>query len=186
MGLATALIVGAVVVAAGAVATASVQKHAADKAASAQKKAVSQQTRLVNKNMDPDRLNNLARRFDEDRAKRRLEFQKEIDPELAKLRELSKKQLLEGASVPKEQRQSNQLAKQLFEEVKQSDPRIEALKDSLITGAQKELAAGASLPPEFQAELMRAGLNQGSQAGIALDKNNVGGTQARLLGLAGV
>ncbi len=181
----TALAITAGVVAAGAAGSAIAKKKSADKAAAAQKKAVNRQKTLLQRELDPDKINALAQRIDEERAKRRIEFQKEIDPELARLRQLGKEQLLAEASIPKEARQSNQLATQLFKENINADPRMEALKGALIDRASSELAAGATLPAEFQAELVRAGLNTGSQAGFKADQRTVGGTIARALGLGG-
>lgn len=181
----TALAITAGVVAAGAAGSAIAKKKSADKAAKAQTKAVNKSKSLLQRELDPDKVNALARRIDEERAKRRIEFQKEIDPELAKLRQLGKEQLLAEANIPKEARQSNQLATQLFKENIEADPRMEALKGALIDRATSELQAGASLPASFQAELVRAGLNTGSQAGFKADNKTVGGTIARAIGLGG-
>lgn len=183
----TALIVAGVVVAAGAAAATAAKKHAADKASDAQKKAVDQQDQLLKGNMNPNRLNALAQEFDKKRAVSRLALQKEIDPELAALREKSKAQLLnDTATSDKAGDQSHQLASALFNETKVEDPRLVALKDSLISKAQEQINRGATLPPEFQAELVRSGLDTGSQAGFAIDKNTVGGGIAKALGLAGI
>ena len=170
----------------GAIGGAISKKQAADKAAKAQNKGIQQQQNLLNKNLDPKVLNKLARDADAERAKGRIALQKEIDPELAALRTVGKEQLLAQANIPEESKQSSQLANQLFQETKTQDPRLEQLKNSILDAAQKEIDAGATLPPEFQAELVRSGLNQGSQAGIALDKGSIGGGVARALGLAGI
>jgi len=185
MAVITAIAVGAVVAGAAAY-SATAQKSAADKAASAQKKAVNQQSNLLKNKLNPDRLNEIAQRFDKERAQSRLALQKELDPELAALREKGKTELLAEANVPRESRQSQQLATQLFKETKEQDPRIEALKQQLISGAERELAAGATLPPEFQGELVRAGLTKASGSGVGTDRNQVGPGIARVLGLAGI
>ncbi len=185
MGVVTAVAIGAAATAAAGAYAASEQKKAADKGASAQKKAITSQNKLLKK-LDPDALNSLAMKFDSSRAKNRLALQAEIDPEVAQIRELSKKALLDRAAVSTDQRESNQLATRLFNETKDEDPRLVALKDSILAKAQSELAAGASLPPEFQSELVRAGLETGAQSGIGMGKNAVGGGVARLLGAAGI
>lgn len=186
MGLATAAIVVGAVVAGAAVAGAVAKKQAADKAAKAQKKAIAKQKEILLKKLDPDTLNSLAEKADKRRAESRIALQKELDPELAELRQKGKEQLLAQASIEEKDKQSSQLADKLFEETKEQDPRIEALKDSLITRAQEEIDAGANLPPTFQAELVRSGLNQGAQAGIGVGRDQVGGGTARLLGAAGI
>lgn len=180
------LAIAAGVTALGAGASAIAQKAARDKAAKAQKKALERQGTLLQRELDPDKINELTQRIDEERAKRRIEFQKEIDPELARLRELGKEALVREAEIPVESRQSTQVANQLFKENIQADPRMEALKGALIDRATSELAAGAALPAEFQAELVRSGLNTGSQAGFAADPRTVGGTIARALGAGGI
>src|SRR5689334_16687573 len=185
MAVITSIAVAAVAVGA-ATYSAVAQKDAADAKAKAQKKAIEQQSNLLKNKLNPDRLNDIAQRFDKERAQSRLALQKEIDPELAALREKGKQQLLEEANTPRETRQSQQIANELFKESKEQDPRIEAIKQQLISNAEQELAAGATLPPEFQGELVRAGLTKASGAGIGTDKNQVGPGVARVLGLAGI
>ena len=186
MGVVTTLAIGAGVAAAAAAASAVAKKKAADAAAKAQKGAITQQQQLLRKKLDPETLNDLARRADEERVKARLELQKEVDPELAALRQKGKEQLLAEANIPVESRQSSRLAAQLFKETEQQDPRLEALKGALITRAQEEIDAGATLPPEFQAELVRAGLTKGASSGVGVGKEQIGGGVARLLGSAGI
>lgn len=184
-GIAAGIAVAATVaVAAGASAIA--KKQAADKAAKAQKNAISAQETLLRKNLDPEALNRLAQQTDKERALNRIDLQKEVDPEIAQLREFSKQKLLDLAQTPESSRQTTQVANQLFQEGIQADPRIEALKSSIINRAQQDFNAGATLPPEFQAELVRAGIQQGAQAGIGTAGNTVGGATSRLLGSAGI
>lgn len=185
MGVITAVAIGAAATAAAGAYAAVETKKASDKASSAQKKAVTSQAKLLKK-LDPDVLNSLAQRIDKERAVNRLAFQKEIDPELAQLRELSKKQLLEGAMQDPSTKQSQKLADSLYNETKDEDPRMVALKNSLIDNAEQELAAGATLPPEFQAELVRAGLNTGAQSGVGFSRDTVGPGVSRLIGEAGI
>jgi len=181
-----AVITTAAVVAAGVAAAAIVKKRAADKAAKAQKKAIGQQEQLLRKRLDPEALNRLAIQFDEDRAKNRLALQKEVDPEIADLRQYSKEQLLKLIKQPSETRQTTQVANQLFKENINPDERMEKLKNSIIQRAQEDFDQGANLPPEFQGELVRAGLTTGAQAGIGTNERAIGGTTSRLLGGAGL
>src|SRR4029079_12447707 len=41
-------------------------------------------------------------------------------------------------------------------------------------------------PPDFQAELLRAGIQQGAQSGVGTSGRTVGGLTSRLLGSAGI
>jgi len=184
MGLITALVVAGVA-AAGAAAGAYAKKKSADKAASAQKSALTGQKKILSEELSFDRINQAATDADRLRANNRLALQKEVDPELAQLRQLGKEKLLTEAQRPNESLQSTQVANTLFNENNKQDPRLEALKSSIITRAQEEIAAGATLPPEFQADLVRAGVAQGSQAGFKTDAKTVGGTIARALGIGG-
>lgn len=104
---------------------------------------------------------------------------------MAQVRELGKQKLLEEAQRPNESLGSTRIANQLVNENIEVDPRIEALKDSIIGRAQQELDAGATLPPEFQAELVRAGVAQGGQAGFRIEDNTIGGSIARAIGIGG-
>lgn len=183
MAVFTAVALG--VAAAGAAASAIAKKKAADKAASIQKKGIEQQKTILQKKLDPQVLNKLAQDADKERAQNRIALQESVDPELAALRKKGKEQLLAQANIKDEDKQSSKLATTLFNETNTADPRLQALKDSLITAAQKELDSGATLPPEFQGELVRAGLNTGSQAGLGITKNSIGGGVARALGFGG-
>lgn len=187
MGVITSLLIaGAAVAAAGAAGAAYSKKRAADKAAVAQKNALKGQQRILKDELSFERINQAATDADELRARNRKELQERIDPELAQLRQLGKERLLDEARRPNESLESTQVAKALFEENVEADPRLTALKDSIIQRAQQELSAGATLPPEFQSELVRAGVEQGSQAGFRVDNKTVGGTIARALGLGGI
>lgn len=181
MGVITAIVVAA----AATAATAYVKKKSADKAATAQKNALKGQKKILQDELSFGRVNQAATDADRVRAENRLALQKEIDPELAQLRQLGKEKLLEEAERPAESLESTQIANALFRENVQEDPRLEALKSSIINRAQEEIAAGSTLPPSFQAELVRAGVQQGAQAGFATDARTVGGTIAKALGIGG-
>lgn len=176
----------AAIAAVGAVAGAVVKKKAADKAAAAQKQGIAEQEAILRRRLDPAALNRLAQETDRTRALSRLELQREVDPEIAELREFSKQRLLDLSQLDQSAQQSQRVANQLFEENIDADPRIEQLKDSIIARAQEDFDAGATLPPEFQAELIRSGIQTGAQAGVGTAGRTVGGVTSRLLGSAGL
>lgn len=184
MGIITALVIAGVSAAAVA-GSAYAKKKAADKGAAAQQNALKGQKKILQDELSFDRINQAATDADRLRAENRLALQKEIDPELAQLRQLGKEKLLEETKRPNESLQSTQVANALFKENAQEDPRLEALKSSIINRAQEEIAAGSTLPPSFQAELVRAGVQQGAQAGFKTDARTVGGTIAKALGIGG-
>jgi hypothetical protein len=186
MGVVTALVIaGAAIAAAGAAGSAYAKKKAGDKAIKQQERALTGQKRILRDELSFERLNQAATDADRLRAKNRLALQEEIDPELAQLRQLGKEQLLRETSRSNESLGSTQVANKLVEENINADPRIEALKDSIIGRAQEELDAGSTLPPEFQADLVRAGVSEGGQAGFRPTAKTIGGSITRALGIAG-
>lgn len=185
MGVVTAIVTGVVVAGAAAGAAAS-KSAAAKKAASAQKKALGEQEEILRRRLNPEALNRLAVTMDRERALSRRKLQEETDPELADLRQYGKEELLKEFQRPNESRNTTKVANQLFNENIQEDPRMAALKDSIIAKAQDDLDRGAELPAEFQAELVRSGLNIGAGSGIGVSRNQVGGVTSRLLGGAGI
>jgi hypothetical protein len=185
MGVITAIAIAGVA-AAATVGAAYAKKSAADKAASAQKTALKGQAKILNDEMSYDRVNQAAVQAERDRAKARIALQEETDPELAQLRQLGKQQLLAQAQQPEASRESVQVAKQLFEENIKPSEGLEKLKDQIIGKAQERLNQGATLPPEFQAELVRAGVSQGAQAGLKPTQSTVGGRLYQALGSAGI
>lgn len=187
MGVATALVIaGAAVAAAGAAGAAYVKKSAADKAAHAQKAALNGQKKILEEELSYSKVNQQAVAAERQRAKERIALQEEIDPELAQLRQLGKQKLLEQAKLPDASQQSVQVANQLFAEFQKPDQGLDKLKDQIINKAQEDLSRGATLPPEYQAELVRAGITAGSQAGLRTAQSTIGGKVTQALGSAGV
>lgn len=181
-----ALIAVAAVAAAGAAASAAAKKKAAKKAASAQKKGIQQQEAILRKKLDPGALNRLAQEVDRERALGRIKLQGEVDPQIADLRKFSEQRILDLSKQEQASKQSQQVVDQLVSENLTPDTNMERLKDSIIQRAQQDFDSGATLPPEFQAELVRSGLSQGAGAGIGVSRDAVGGPTSRLLGGAGI
>lgn len=184
MCVATVVAVAGVATAAGGAAYSAKSGAAASKQASEEQRARNtDQTNRLLYQLDPTRVNDLAIQGDASRAARRIQLQKELDPALASLRDSG----LAGIKANLGQDNgTNQLAEAAVRENLTQDPRILALKDSLLNEASKELAAGASLPPEFQAELVRAGLQQGGQSGVGATTAGVGSPVAKLIGTEGI
>lgn len=182
MGVITSLVVTAAVVAGSTY----LKGQAAKKAGEAQMSALAEQEKILQNKLDPAALNRLAQTMDRERLLSRRALQEETDPELAKLRQLGKDELLKEFGTPDASRQTAQVASQLFKENITADPRMEALKDSIINKAKADLDAGATLPPEYQAELIRSGLSVGAGSGVGVSRNQVGGVTSRLLGSAGI
>jgi hypothetical protein len=126
---------------------------------------------------------NLADARDIARFKTQFEVQKQHDPLLAQARETGVKKLIEGLSDP----QADAVLRAMQTDALKDNPQREQIIDQLFDDAQKELAAGATLPPEFQQELVRAGLESTSGAGVGGDyRGAAGAPQRQLLGQAGL
>lgn len=164
------------VAAGAAVYSAKASSDAQGKAISSQKKAIK---RLKEINI-PDYIDK-ARLGDKEQFIARYEDLRDADPTLGAVRtgaEQQMRDLIEGNSNP-----AQSLLNDLVSEgkVQVDDPRYRALEDSLIQRAQTHLNEGATLPPEFQAELVRSGLEQGSTVNPATGINR-NGPLAQLLG----
>lgn len=134
----------------------------ANRAAKQQVAAIDRMKKYTEANMDPALVNEQARKADEERAKARLALQAVIDPELAKQREAAQKKLsaqLEGIGTS----DSDKLAALAATEASASQEGMAEVKRKLIESAIQEINAGASLPPDLQAELMQAGLQRAGQ-----------------------
>lgn len=178
--------VGSVLGSGAKIVTGIMEKKAAEKAHERQKKGIKDQQKLLKEDYNPDRINALVNKYDKQYLLKRLELQKEIDPELAQLRELGKQQLLQEFQTPTSARKSTQVSEQLFRENINESPEAKRLRERLVTEANTELDRGAELPPEFQAELVRSGLEQGASSGIGLSRRTIGGNVSKILGSGGI
>lgn len=172
-------VVAAGVMVAGAVGSAMAQRSAAKKAAKAQKDALDNVSGVNVKAVQKEAL-----KADRERFENQFKLQEEVDPTLAAVREKGAGNLLANLQ---DDPQSNRILNQLAKEGAQDSPKRQALIDQLLAGAEEEIAQGASLPPEFQAELIRAGLEKSSGAGLSSDYRAAAGVGIRkLLGSAGM
>jgi len=165
-------IAAAGVAAGGAALAAKKKRDAEHKALNAQREGI-QKTETA----DPQKLATSASDQDRKRYLDSLNFFRENDPGLAQARDAGIAAL--NKSLTTGQENSQAAVDKLFSENLNADPRSVALKSALLDSAQKNLALGATLPPEFQAELVRSGLEDTGQAGVGTAR---GGPLAQLLG----
>lgn len=156
--------------------------------ADAKRKAANQRLEAIRamENIDPQKAAQLALEADQTRFREQLKLQREEDPTMAAVREKGAAGLLSSFDTPAD-KDAEALAKTMATEAGADQSSIEALKSKLIADARKDLEAGAELPPEFQAELLRSGFEQGAQAGFR--PANTGGaarTARTLLGSGGL
>ncbi len=140
------------------------QKAAAEKSAKAiiqstqmQIDAMERQLDRVYEELDPAEVGPEALAADIERAKNRLVLQGIVDPDLLKTRYAAAQKIL-GTTLEAGQRQ--RLIEAIGMEETLAGVPAAAGKPALIAAAIQELEAGATLPPDVQQELIRAGLQR--------------------------
>jgi hypothetical protein len=176
-------IFGAVGQVAGAAITAAAMKDAAE----TQARALEKQRQFVFSQLDPAKINMMAGAADVDQVRNRLALQGAIDPSLLKARFESQDAILNasrGLGADSTAMKTGELAaKEAVAGVKGMDQ----VKASLIGAALKEISAGATLPPDVQAELVQTGLEKSGMVTGKAGAQGVGGQLIRqLIGTAGI
>lgn len=147
--------------------------------------ALEEQRDFVFSQLDPALINQQARSADVTRAQNQLALQGIIDPGLLQTRydaqDVIAQQLGQlgaaGADV----------AAAATQEALQGVPGLEEARNRLIDAALAELDAGATLPPDVQAELVGAGLERAGQTSGSASAEGFGGNILRkVLGTAGL
>jgi hypothetical protein len=163
--------------------TADAQKAIADK----QLAALQKQRQFVFEQLDPSVIGPQATQADVTRIKNQLALQGQIDPALLQTRYASEDQLQKSLADFSSTSQGAQGLAEAGKEALAGTPGMEQLKDSLVAQAQKELNAGATLPPDVQAELVKAGLEKsGMVTGTASGIGTGGQILRTILGTAGI
>lgn len=178
--MSAAITVGVIAFGAGAY-SAYAKGQAAKKAANARLSAIDRMREL-----DIPGIQTAAQEADKARFEGALKLQKEVDPAAAEARQKG----LEGVAstiTGQEDQQSAEAMTRALESANLSEPEMQKLRASILANAQAALNAGASLPPDFQAELVRTGLETSGRAGLTPDKQGAAGqTVRKLLGSAGI
>jgi hypothetical protein len=171
---------GEIFSAAGSIASAKMQADAIEDATRMQVAALERQRQFVFENLEPSRVSEAARAADVERAESRLALQQRIDPALLATRYVSQENLFRLAQEGAESA-GDQVAAQLFSAVQKEEPRLEQLREQLLDNALAEIEAGASLPPDVQAELVKAGLERSGTVGTGSSSRGLAGKLTRKL-----
>jgi hypothetical protein len=142
----------------GGMMTADAIEDATDK----QLKAIEKQRQFVFDQLNPEKIGNKARAADIRRVQERLRLQGITDPELLKQRydaQQAISQRLAGLTGD----EADKVAATAAAEAIRGTQGLEDVKTKLIDQALQELNAGATLPPDVQAELVGAGLERTGQ-----------------------
>jgi len=160
------------------------QADAIKDATEAQIEALEKQREWVFKQLDPTKIGNKARQADVQRAQERLRLQGIVDPELLKQRYQAER-LISDRLAGLQGDEADRVASVAAEEAIRGTQGLEDVKTKLIGEAMNELNAGATLPPDVQAELVQAGLEQGGSATGKASGRGLGGNILReLIGTA--
>jgi len=182
MGLIAAAVV-AVVGAAAYAGSAAAENKAKQSALTAQQKAW-----LNLKPIDIKDTQKVASDADIERFKNSLATQEQYDPTFSAMRKQGSANILKGL---REDASGHSIAQNSLDQLAESNTKNSAAEqgviDQLIARAKSDLDAGATLPPEFQAELVRSGLAKAGTSGLPLNGEGAAGVESRtLLGKAGI
>jgi hypothetical protein len=128
--------------------------------------------------LDPSKISGMATSADTQRLKDRLALQAITDPALSALRYSASGNLLNQANAIGTGVQE-QLGQTAAQEILASGSQTQDLRDRLISQAKTELDLGATLPPDVQAELVKAGLERSGMVTGAASPRGIGGTLLR-------
>jgi hypothetical protein len=172
----------------GQVAGASIQANAMRDATQMQIDALQKQRDFVYSQLEPGTVNAQAQQADIDRAKNQLALQGQIDPALLAQRYASEGAIAKtSAALASGNTPADQVAATAAKEAVAGTPGEDDAKKALVDAALKELAAGATLPPDVQAQLVQTGLQKTGQVTGAANASGVGGqVLSTILGTAGI
>ena len=176
---------GEIFTAAGQIVSTKMQTDAMKSATNKQINALKEQRDFVYNSLNPEVIGAQATQQDIRQALGRLQLQGETDPELLKQRAAS--EALISKILPELGDTANKVSAQATSEALAGLPGMESAKKKLIDAAIAELDAGATLPNDVQAELVKAGLEKSGEVTGAASGVGVGGSLARkILGTAGI
>lgn len=176
----------ALIGAGGAIASSQISANAIQNATNAQIDALNKQKQWVFDQLNPGTVNAQALNADAVRARNRLALQGLIDPALLQQRYASEADIAKRAGELGSGDAAD-VSSAAAQEALANDPKLKLAKQKLIDAALGQLDAGATLPPDVQAELVKAGLEQSGMTTGHASAKGVGGTILRtIIGSAGI
>ena len=171
----------------GAVAGAAIQANAIENAAEKQIRALERQRAFVFQQLDPATIAPQATAADLDQIRNQLSAQALFDPSLLQSRYNAEDAILKQAGELGAGSTASRVGGVAANEAVAGVKGMGDLKTRLIDEALKELDAGATLPPDVQAELVKSGLERSGMVTGAASPRGVGGNILReLIGTAGI
>lgn len=169
---------GGIFGAVGSVAGAAIQASAQKEAMKMQLDALKKQREWVYKELDPGKISGMATAQDILRSKNRLALQGVIDPKLLEARYKGQAMLFDQLGKV-EEGGGDAVAKLTEQAAAATSPQIMALKEKLLNEAANYIEAGATLPPDVQAEIVKAGLEKSGMVSGAASVKGLGGNIVR-------
>ncbi len=169
----------------GQISAASIAASATKEATQMQVDALNQQRAEVFNQLDPTKINAYAGAADTERAQNRLALQGITDPTQLANRYAAESRIAQQAQNLGQG--SQQVSDVAVKEGIAGVPGMDKLKQQLVDQALHELSLGATLPPDVQNEIVKAGLEKAGQVQGSASAKGFGGQILRTqLGKAGI
>src|ERR1051326_9111422 len=172
----------------GQIAGSAIQAGASKDVTQMQLDAIARQQKLVYDSLDPNVIGPQSTAADVLRAQQQLALQGQIDPALLQTRYAAeggiKNQLdqILASNAP-----ADQVAALAAKNALTPTPGLSDVKNKLVDAALADLKAGATLPPDVEAQIVQHGLEQSGMVTAKATAQGVGGTMLRtLFGNAGI
>ena len=172
----------------GQIAGSAIQAGASKDVTQMQLDAIKRQQDLVYKSLDPSVIGGQATAADIQRSQQQLALQGQIDPALLQTRYAAeggiKNQLdqILASNAP-----ADQVAALAAKTALTPTPGLNDVKNKLVDAALEDLKAGATLPPDVEAQIVQHGLERSGMVTGKATAQGVGGTMLRtLFGDAGI
>jgi len=172
----------------GSLLSAKMQADAIKEATELQIRALERQREFVYDELDPTKIGGAGTKADIDRAMARLALQSQVDPDLLAARYKASRMLLGDLDkLGAADSDTSRVSKVVVDEAIAGIPGMQEAKQRLVDAALAELEMGATLPPDVQAELVKAGLETSGMTTGTANATGFGGQLIRqILGSAGV
>jgi hypothetical protein len=172
----------------GQIGAAGITSSAIGDATSAQIAALNQQKQFVFSNLNPSVVNAQSAAADIQQAQAQLALQAQIDPSLIAQRYAAESGSLQStAELNNPNSPANTTAQAAMANALSTPNTSDQTKQQLIDAALGQLKAGATLPPDVEAQLVQSGLESSGMVTGAASGRGIGGQQLRtILGTAGI
>jgi hypothetical protein len=169
----------------GQIGSAAIQSSAAAKAQRLQLQALQDQRNFVYSNLDPNAVQQQTIAADQQNAQARLALQGQIDPALLAQRYASEGAI--GSDLATLGVVPGAIGNVAAQEAVAGVQGMPQGKNAVVQAALDQLKAGATLPPDVEAQLVQAGLEQSGMVTQSASGRGVGGQMLRtILGTAGI